>query len=1103
MKQTDFPAKHSGLRTDSGPFLVLGRRVPLATAAACALLLALAVPPAHGLRLNPRPGCDDLCSKEFWLRADASDVADALVREPATMSYRSHVLRLAVLIGAEAGAVEALLRAGAPPNAREETNDRRYVLQVAVLLGTEESDSERWRQRGGDDDERESRRTREREASRSPGIVSALLAAGADPDGRDESGLTAADLARRHGNDAALALLLSPSDPPPPCGPLCTAEFWTRTGPEEVRTVLAQTGTARGRSSRGDTPLHLALEAAADAGLVTRLLEAGADPNARNARDDTPLHVAAGIVGGATAIAVLLEHGAVLEAANTRDRTPLYVASKHAATLESMRALLEAGADPDIRGGERAEMSPRELAARQREGAQATRLLLDYGDQASAASAIGLEPLLHHAAIGHPDTVTLLLDRGADVHQQSPFGQTAILNAAAAGNLATTRVLLARGADANWSKYDGPAVLSGEGERPLHVAVHSLEVVELLLEHGADPDGRMYFTGETPLHLAAASCETESIALLLARGANPNLQDEHGDTPLSRAVKRVANSGQVEWEAWWESCATNRDWESPGQCREAARRDFERQYERREECEDNVSTLMRHGARTDIPGYGGYPPLEQARRLGLVTEALRWYREGVERGADDAQFNLGVLYARGEGVREDEAEAARLLRLAAEQGHPGAQFNLGGLYARGEGVPHDDAQAGRWYRLAAKQGLQAAREKLERMRAGEAAGPEDDAEAVRRIHLAAEGGDVEAQFNLGIMYNHGEGVPEDDAEAVHWYRLAAEQGHAEAQFHLGFMHDNGKGVPENDAEAVRWYRLAAKQGLGSAHHKIGRFDHDDEEDSPEDDAARDVRLAAERGDVEAQLDLGYMHLYGEGVPEDLAEAARWIRLAAERGHAMAQYLLGIVHDHGIGVPQDFAEAMRWYRLAAKQGDTDAMLNLGLKYGRGEGVPEDLAEAARWIRLAAERGHAMAQYKLGLMHVHGEGVLKDLAEAMRWYRRAAEQGDADAMNDLGIMYALGEGVPEDDAEAVSWFRDAAGRGNAHAQFNLGRMYANGEGLPEDLVEAFAWLRAAEEQGLPGAKEERELVASHMGDDQTARARKLWRSYWTRYVARFMD
>ncbi len=88
------------------------------------------------------------------------------------------------------------------------------------------------------------------------------------------------------------------------------------------------------------------------------------------------------------------------------------------------------------------------------------------------------------------------------------------------------------------------------------------------------------------------------------------------------------------------------------------------------------------------------------------------------------------MYATGQGVPEDDAEAVRWYRLGTEQGNAAAQLNLGLMYDNGEGVPEDDAEAVRWFRLAAEQGYAA------------------------------------AQLNLGVMYDDGEGVPKDDAEAV-------------------------------------------------------------------------------------------------------------------------------------------------------------------------------------------------------------------------------------------------------------------------------------------------------------------------------------------------
>jgi TPR repeat protein len=44
------------------------------------------------------------------------------------------------------------------------------------------------------------------------------------------------------------------------------------------------------------------------------------------------------------------------------------------------------------------------------------------------------------------------------------------------------------------------------------------------------------------------------------------------------------------------------------------------------------------------------------------------------------------------------------LRLSAAHGEPEAQYELALLYLRGQGVPHDPAEARRWLRLAARQG---------------------------------------------------------------------------------------------------------------------------------------------------------------------------------------------------------------------------------------------------------------------------------------------------------------------------------------------------------------------------------------------------------------
>ena len=81
----------------------------------------------------------------------------------------------------------------------------------------------------------------------------------------------------------------------------------------------------------------------------------------------------------------------------------------------------------------------------------------------------------------------------------------------------------------------------------------------------------------------------------------------------------------------------------------------------------------------------------------------------AEQGNAEAQLNLGIRYANGEGVIEDDAEAVKLYRLAAKQGLARAQNYLGIMHANGDGVPQSNVRAYIWWSVAAAQGQEDAK----------------------------------------------------------------------------------------------------------------------------------------------------------------------------------------------------------------------------------------------------------------------------------------------------------------------------------------------------------------------------------------------------------
>ena len=103
------------------------------------------------------------------------------------------------------------------------------------------------------------------------------------------------------------------------------------------------------------------------------------------------------------------------------------------------------------------------------------------------------------------------------------------------------------------------------------------------------------------------------------------------------------------------------------------------------------------------PAWADFEAGADAYHHGDYATALHEWQPLAELGDAAAQYNLGLLYANGQGVPQDYTQAWQWNKQVAAQGDASAQYSLGLLYANGQGVPQDDAQAGQWYAKAALQ----------------------------------------------------------------------------------------------------------------------------------------------------------------------------------------------------------------------------------------------------------------------------------------------------------------------------------------------------------------------------------------------------------------
>jgi localization factor PodJL len=148
---------------------------------------------------------------------------------------------------------------------------------------------------------------------------------------------------------------------------------------------------------------------------------------------------------------------------------------------------------------------------------------------------------------------------------------------------------------------------------------------------------------------------------------------------------------------------------------------------------------------------------------------------------------LGLRALDGTGKPVNLPEAVKFLTLAAEKGQAVAQYRLGTLYERGQGVTADPVKAAHWYELSANQGNRKAMHNLAVSYASGAAGKKNMAEAARWFAKAAALGLSDSQFNLAVLYERGDGVPQSLLDAYKWYSIAAAAGDAESKQRMGVL----------------------------------------------------------------------------------------------------------------------------------------------------------------------------------------------------------------------------------------------------------------------------------------------------------------------------
>jgi TPR repeat protein len=158
---------------------------------------------------------------------------------------------------------------------------------------------------------------------------------------------------------------------------------------------------------------------------------------------------------------------------------------------------------------------------------------------------------------------------------------------------------------------------------------------------------------------------------------------------------------------------------------------------------------------------------------------------------------------------------------------------------------------------------------------------------------------------------------------------------------------------------------------------------------------------AEAGDTESQISMAKFYYEQKDAKDETEgnriEAAKWLKLAAEKEHAEALHLLGKCHYYGLGTQLNQTLAVIYYLRSATLNFAPAQYDVAKCYYYGICVTQNRFTAVFLGTAAAEQGLISAEFFLAQCYFTGQGAAPNREEAYKWCAKAAEKD-----HEIGII-----------------------------------------------------------------------------------------------------
>ena len=330
------------------------------------------------------------------------------------------------------------------------------------------------------------------------------------------------------------------------------------------------------------------------------------------------------------------------------------------------------------------------------------------------------------------------------------------------------------------------------------------------------------------------------------------------------------------------------------------------------------------------------------------------------------------------------------IKAEKEMENKSTELTIGTMYAKGQGVEQNEDKAVEWLTKSAKKDNSIAYQKLSAIYADENSKYFDLNKAVKCLEQSAKIGNHFANYQLGKIYADKDSQFYDLNKAISNLQISAQQGNHFANYKLGEIYADKDSQFFDLNKAIPHLQISAQQGNHFANYKLGKIYADkDSQFYDLNKAISNLQISAEQGNHFANYNLGKIFADKDSQFYDLNRAIPNLQISAQQGNYFADYKLGKIFADKNSEFYNPDKAMGHLYISSAYGNHLANYQIGRLCITRESPYFDVQNAISNFEISAKENNPNAYYQLGKIYSSRYFGVYDREKAIFCFKKAHE------------------------------------------------------------------------------------------------------------------